>query len=79
MSQEEILAVVHEIIPEGRHGPYVVASNDRLGSITFALTGNVWLGDSDPEYKEVISIPKSKLRMMEGGWRAMEVSRIYPS
>ncbi len=68
-----IRAVVEKVIPKGRHGPYAVARNDGVGSITFSLSDPVWTEDDNPESGEVVLL--SNLREMQKGWRATKAQR----
>ncbi len=78
MSQDQsVQAIVHKIVMDGKHGPYAVASNDELGSVTFALTDAVWPEDDHPELGEIVRL--SKLRKKRAGWRSMEARRPRPS
>lgn len=74
---QSIQAVVQNVIIDGKHGPYAVVSDEKLGSITFALDGAVWCEEDFPEPGEIVCL--SKLRKKRAGWRAMEVRRIRPS
>lgn len=74
---ESVQGFVQSVIHDGKHGPYAVAANDELGSITFALDGSVWLEDENPEPGEIVLL--SKLRQKRAGWRAMEARRPRPS
>ncbi|MBM3271908.1 hypothetical protein FJY94_01320 [Candidatus Kaiserbacteria bacterium] len=74
---ESVQAVVHNVIRNGKHGPYAVASDEKLGSITFALDSAVWHEEDDPEPGEVVFL--SKLRKKRAGWKAMEARRLRPS
>lgn len=64
-----IKAVVEKVFPEGRHGPYVVATSDRIeGSVTFSLEPTVWKEDEWPE--EGTEVLLENLRKKRAGWRA---------
>ena len=66
-----IKAVVERVFPEGRHGPYVVATSDQIeGSVTFSLEPTVWKEDEWPE--EGTEVLLEKLRKKRAGWRAKE-------
>ncbi len=68
-----IRAVVEKVIPKGRHGPYAVARNEEVGSITFSLASPVWTEGDYPEAGEVVLL--SSLREMQKGWRANRAQR----
>jgi len=74
---QSVQAIVHEVVTDGKHGPYAVTSHDKLGSITFALTDDVWSEDDNPELGEIVCL--SKLRKKQAGWRSMEARRLRPS
>jgi hypothetical protein len=66
-----IKAVVQKVLPNGKHGPFAVASSDGLkGSITFSLESNVWQEDEWPE--EGMFVFLGKLRQKRAGWRAKQ-------
>lgn len=66
---EAIKAVVQKIVPEGKHGPFFVATSDNVGgSVTCSLEPTVWSGDEWPEEGEVVYL--SRLRQKRAGWRA---------
>ncbi len=76
-NNQSVQAIVQKIVIDGMHGPYAVTSNDELGSITFALTGDVWSEDDNPELGEIVCL--SKLRKKRAGWRSIEARRLRPS
>jgi len=66
-----VKAVVQKVLPNGKHGPFAVASSDGLrGSITFSLESNVWQEDEWPE--EGMFVFLGKLRQKRAGWRAKQ-------
>ena len=78
--------VVQKIVERGRHGPYAVADDERLGSVTFALTPDVWKDKRLPELgsevvledfqkKHIRNKPDGKKR---DGWRAMYARFVRP-
>ncbi len=69
--------VIQKVDPKGRHGPYVIASVEGLGSVTFSLERSVWGEDDKPEPGEIVSL--SKLRKKRAGWRAMQARYTTPS
>jgi len=78
MSEEDVVeAVVQKITSGGRHGPYVVATTEDLGSITFSLDASVWDEEDVPDPGEIVCL--SKLRKKRAGWRAMYGRRYRPS
>ena len=78
MSETDMVqAVVTSVIPNGAHGPYAVASHEKIGYITFSLDPSVWDGGDDPEPGETVYL--SKLRHKQAGWRANCGHRVRPS
>jgi len=76
--EEDIKAVVQKIIPEGDHGPFVVATSESIdGSITFSLEPTVWKEDEWPEQGMIVVL--GKLRKKRSGWRAKEGRFLKPS
>lgn len=66
---DEYRAVVQQVIREGKHGPYAVATSDQIeGSITFSLDSNVWKEDEHPRngYEVILN----DVRKKRAGWRA---------
>lgn len=76
-SEKNYQAIVEKIIPEGRHGPYAVATNEELGPITFALDNSVWQGEDWPEAG--IYVVLSQIRRKRAGWRAAKGRFFGPS
>lgn len=70
-------AVVEKIIEGGRHGPYVVARSDELGSVTFSLDDPVWRESGRPEPGTCVML--SQIRKKRAGWRAYRGRFIGPS
>ncbi len=58
-------------IESGRHGRYAICATDNpiQGSVTFALTPDVWSESDDPEPSDIVYL--SKLKDTTGGKRAM--------
>lgn len=78
MSETDVVqAIVQKVCPDGRHGPYAIATAERLGSITFSLEGSVWNEEGVPEPGEIVFL--SKLRKKRAGWKAMHGRRYRPS
>lgn len=68
--------VVQKVVRNGQHGPYAVAQDDRLGSVTFSLTPDVWQEKRFPEAgSEVVLWDFQKKR---AGWRAMSARFLRP-
>lgn len=66
---DTIKAVVQKVIREGKHGPFAVATSDRLeGSVTFSLEPTVWKECDWPE--EGMMVFLGHLRQKRAGWRA---------
>lgn len=70
-------AVVEKIIPSGRHGPYVVARSEELGSVTFSLDPEVWQETDVPEPGMYVVL--SRIRRKRAGWRAKHGRYLEPS
>lgn len=68
---DTIRAIVQQVIREGKHGPFVVATSNQIdGSVTFSLEPTVWMEDEWPEEGMVVHL--GKLRRKRAGWRAKE-------
>lgn len=68
---DRIKAIVQRVVPEGRHGPFAVATSDQLeGSVTFSLEPTVWKESERPEEGTVVYL--SKIQQKRAGWRAKE-------
>jgi hypothetical protein len=68
--------VVQKVVRNGQHGPYAVANDDLLGSVTFSLTSDVWQEKRFPEAgSEVVLEDFQKKR---AGWRAMSARFLRP-
>ncbi len=63
-------------IQSGRHGRFVVAVAVGFGSVTFALSKEVWGEEDEPSPGEIVML--SRLREMQKGWRAMKAWRNTP-
>jgi len=75
---DAIKAVVQNVIPQGRHGPFAIATSEKVeGSITFSLKENVWQEQEWPEQGMVVAL--SNLRKKRAGWRAMSGRFLRPS
>jgi hypothetical protein len=76
---EAYACVVQRVVKDGPHGPYFVASTDRLdGSVTCSLDPEFWKGGEDwPEEGETVVL--SKLRKKRAGWRAKQGRFFQPS
>ena len=68
MKDESYNAIVQRIVLQGKHGPYAVASHERLGDITFSLIPPVWEETDLPEHGIVVVL--STVRRKRAGWRA---------
>ena len=68
--KDAVEAVVQKIVPDGKHGPYFVATSDRIrsGSVTCSLSPSVWKEDKWPEEGSVVII--GDITMKREGWRA---------
>ena len=74
---ESVQATVFKIVLDGKRGPYAVASNNKLGFITFALADDVWPEGDHPEPGEIVHL--SELRKRQAGWRSLKARRLRPS
>lgn len=73
-----VKAVVQKVVSEGRHGPFAVATSDRLdGSVTFSLEPTIWQEKEWPE--EGMYVLLGKLRRKRAGWRAKTGRFFKPS
>ncbi len=75
---EEYRAVVQQVIREGKHGPYAVASSDQInGSITFSLDPIVWKESEYPRsgYEVILGDVRNK----RAGWRAHSARSVRPT
>ncbi len=73
---ETLRWVVQKVVRNGQHGAYAVAKDDRLGSVTFSLTSDVWQEKRLPEAgSEVVLEDFQKKR---AGWRAMSARFFRP-
>ncbi len=71
-------AVVQQVIQNGKHGPYAVATCDGFNQpITFSLDSKVWQEDESPEPGMFVML--SKLRKKRAGWRAQIGRFVKPS
>ena len=72
-----VKGIVQKVVPNGRHGPYAVATAPQLkGSITFSLSEEVWQEKCTPEVG--IAVMLGDLRQKTAGWRAMEARFFRP-
>lgn len=73
-----IKAVVQKVIREGKHGPFAVATSDKLdGSVTFSLEPTVWKEKDWPE--EGVIVILEELLKKRAGWRAKKGRFFKPS
>lgn len=67
---------VQKVVCSGKHGPYAVADDSLLGSVTFSLSAEVWKDKRFPEMgSEVVLADFQKKR---AGWRAMSARFFRP-
>lgn len=76
-SKKNYRAIVEKIIQGGKHGPYAVARSEELGSITFALDGNVWQESDWPDAGTYVML--WDMRKKRSGWRAKHGRFVEPS
>ncbi len=69
--------IVEKVILDGKHGPYVVARNEELGSVTFSLDNKVWQEKDQPEPGMWVVL--SLIRKKPAGWRAQLGRYFIPS
>lgn len=73
-----IKALVQKVVPEGKHGPFAVATSEGLeGSVTFSLEPTIWQEQEWPE--EGMYVLLGKLRQKRAGWRAKTGRFFKPS
>jgi len=68
MDDKSYSAVVQKVFPNGKHGPYAVASHEKLGDVTFSLSQPVWEESDWPEEGNIVVL--SKIRKKPAGWRS---------
>ena len=68
--------VVQKVVKDGQHGPYAVAKDERLGSVTFSLTSDVWQEKRLPEAGSVVVL--EDFQKKRAGWRAMSARFLRP-
>lgn len=73
---EILRRVVQKIVPNGRHGPYAVAKDASLGSVTFSLTPDVWQEKRLPEAGSEVML--EDFQKKSAGWRAMSARFLRP-
>ena len=75
---DEYRAVVQQVIKDGKHGPYAVATSDQIpGSITFSLDSEVWKEKEYPRSGYVVIL--SDVRNKRAGWRAHSARFVRPT
>lgn len=74
--REEFKALVGKIV-EGKHGKYAVAHQEDLGTVTFALSSDVWNEGEVPARGTFVML--SDLQKKKAGWRAMKARFYKPS
>ncbi|KKR45941.1 MAG: hypothetical protein A3G47_00995 [Candidatus Zambryskibacteria bacterium RIFCSPLOWO2_12_FULL_39_45] len=77
MENESYTAVVQKVMDNGKHGPYVVATNEKIGTITFSLEPLVWQEKGRPERGNIVVL--SEIRKKRAGWRANSGRFFRPS
>ncbi len=71
-------AVVQKVIEGGPHGPYAVATSEKIdGSVTFSLEPAVWTENDYPQ--EGFRVILSDIRSKRAGWRAHNARFERPS
>ena len=76
MENETRTAVVQKVV-SGKHGPYVVAQSEDLGTITFSLDESVWNEVRLPEKGNFVVL--SEITKKRAGWRASHGRFFRPS
>lgn len=69
--------VVEKTIPNGKHGPYAVATVISLGTVTFSLDSNVWKEGRIPDSGTIVVL--WDLTKKVAGWRANHARFLRPS
>ena len=78
MSDENYLAVVQKVFPDGQHGPYAKATSETLGeAITFSLQAPVWKEKRFPDEGTYVIL--SEITRKRAGWRADSGRFLRPS
>jgi hypothetical protein len=68
-------AKVQKIIPNGKHGPYAVATSEKL-NFTFSLDEGVWGEEDWPEEGTYVVLSRVSKK---AGWRAGKARFLQPS
>ena len=68
--------VVEKVVVDGSHGPYAVAWDKTLGSVTFSLGPDVWKERDNPE--RGLEVVLEDFQKKRGGWRAMSARLFRP-
>lgn len=76
-SAKSYTAVVQNVVPRGRHGPYAVAKSDEVGLITFSLDSPVWEEEDWPDPGSYVVL--TRVRKKRAGWRAQRGRFLDPS
>jgi hypothetical protein len=69
--------VVEKILRGGKHGPYAVARDQLLGSVTFSLLPEVWQEDRFPQPGTQVVL--ENFQKKRAGWRAVRARFFRPS
>ena len=77
MQVKSYTGMVEKIIPDGKHGPYAVASVDTLGSVTFSLRLRLGIENDLPEGGSIVIL--SGITKKRAGWRASQGRFLQPS
>ena len=76
-NDESCQAIVQSVIRNGRHGAYVVATCEKLGTVTFSLQPEVWKENDVPQPGVYVML--SVFRKKRAGWRAEHGRYVKPS
>ena len=77
MDNKTYTGTVQNIILDGKHGPYAVASTEELGYVTFSLDPKDWKEKRYPEGGSIVVL--SEVSKKRAGWRANSGRFFQPS
>ena len=76
--KKEVYGIVQNVVENGKHGAYVVATCEGLsGSVTFSLDQSCWSETTFPQEGDVVVL--SGLRRKRAGWRATRARLLCPN
>lgn len=68
--------VTEKVVLDGKHGPYAVGRDSKLGVITFSLKPPVWQEGEYPETGTIVEV--SDIQKKKAGWRAKSARIVRP-